>query len=74
MMKFLNNWTICLDKLPAYSCFNRKFKVTLDQDLMKRMYKSNTVSEYNKGNRKELLKNILDKMKGDVLEVAYNQR
>lgn len=73
-MKFLNNWTICLDKLPAYSCFNRKFKVTLDQDLMKRMYKSTTVSEYNKGNRKELLKNILDKMKDDVLEVAYNQR
>lgn len=73
-MKFLNNWTICLDKLPAYSCFNKKTKITLDHALMNRMYKSTTVSEYNKGNRKELLKNILDKMNGDVLEVAYNQR
>lgn len=73
-MKFLNNWTISLDKLPAYSCFNKKFKITLDNDLMKRIHKSENVDEYNKGNRKEMLKNILDKMKGDVLEVSYNQR
>ena len=73
-MKFLNNWTISLDKLPAYSCFNKKFKITLDIDLMKRIYKSENVDEYNKGNRKEMLKNILDKMRDDVLEVSYNQR
>lgn len=73
-MKFLNNWTLTLDKLPAYSCFNKKTKITLDYDLMKRMYKSENIDEYNKGNRKEMLKNIIDKMKGDVLEVSYNQR
>lgn len=73
-MKFLNNWTLTLDKLPAYSCFNKKTKITLDYDLMKRMYKSENIDEYNKGNRKEMLKNIIDKMKDDVLEVSYNQR
>jgi len=70
-MKFLNNWTISLDKLPAYSCFNKKFKITLDYDLMKKMYKTEAVDEYNKGNRKKMLKNILDEMKDDILEISY---
>ena len=70
-MKFLNTWTICLDKLPAYSCFNKKFKVALDYDLMKRIYKSENVEEYNIKNRKKLLKNLLDEMKDDMLEISY---
>lgn len=74
MTKFLNNWTITLDKLPVYSCFNKKFKVTLDYALMKRIYKSENVDEYNLKNRKQLLKNLLDVMKDDVLEISYNQR
>jgi len=70
-MKFLNNWTISLDKLPTYSCFNKKFKVTLNNDLMKQMYKSKNIDEYNKNNRKQLLKNVIDEMKDDVLEISY---
>ena len=70
-MKFLNNWTICLDKLPSYSCFNKKNKVALDYALMMKMYKSKNVNEYNKNDRKKLLKNVIDEMKGDMLEVSY---
>jgi len=70
-MKFLNNWTICLDKLPTYSCFNKKFKVTLDNALMKKMYKAKNIDEYNKNDRKKLLKNVIDEMKDDVLEISY---
>lgn len=70
-MKFLNNWTICLDKLPSYSCFNKKNKVALDYALMMKIYKSKNVNEYNIKNRKKLLKNVIDEMKGDMLEVSY---
>jgi hypothetical protein len=73
-MKFLNSWTIALDKLPVYSCFNRKFKVTLDNALMTKMYNSRDINEYNINDRKTALKTLLDVMKGDVLEIKYSAR
>jgi len=72
-MKFLNAWTVSLEKLPSYSCFNKKFKVTLDYALMKRIYASKNINEYNIQNRKKLLKNVMDAMKGDILELSYYQ-
>jgi hypothetical protein len=70
-MRFLNSWTITLEKLPGYSNFNKKFKIRLDKCLMDKMYKSLSIEEYNIKNRKALLKNVINCMKDDFLEVSY---
>jgi hypothetical protein len=73
-MKFLNSWTIALDKLPAYVCFKSKFNITLDYALMTSMYKSRDIEQYEINDRKLALKSLLDVMKGDELEVKYAPR
>lgn len=73
-MKFLNSWTIALDKLPAYLCFKSKFNVTLDYALMTKMYNSRNITEYEINERKVALKTLLDTMKGNELEVKYASR
>jgi len=72
-MKFLNSWTLLLDKLPTYSAFKKEFVVELDYALMMKMYNSN-YEEYTH-NRKLLLKPILDAMKGkNTLKIKHNNR
>lgn len=72
-MKFLNSWTLLLDKLPTYTSFKKEFNVELDYALMMKMYKSN-YAEYS-ADRKMLLKPLLDIMDGkDLLKVKHNQR
>ena len=73
-MKFLNSWTIALDKLPAYLCFKSKFNITLDYALMTKMYNSRNINEYEINDRKVALKTILDAMKVNELEVKYAPR
>lgn len=72
-MKFLNSWTLLLDKLPTYTAFKKEFIVELDYALMMKMYKSN-YKEYNV-KRKALLKPLLDAMnKKNMLKVRYGNR
>lgn len=71
-MKFLNNWTINCDKLPAYTAFKSTYSVNVPKALLETIYNSN--ADYLTAERKAMLKNVIDAMKNDTLQVKHSQR
>jgi hypothetical protein len=71
-MKFLNSWTIALDKLPTYAAFKKSFEIELDNAFMQKIYNSN--NDVFTDERKALLLPIINAMKGNKLKVKHNQR
>jgi hypothetical protein len=73
-MKFLNSWTISLDKLPAYTAFKANYEMKLDATLLNAIYHSDNPNFT--ADRKQLLLPILEKInkKTGILKVKHNQR
>jgi hypothetical protein len=71
-MKFLTNWTISVDKLPAYSAFKSTYTVHINKGLLETIYDADR--EYLTSERKALLKNVMDKVHNNILHVNHAQR
>ena len=73
-MKIINNWTLQINNLPAYSKFNGIFNLNLNYELLDLCNKSNE-KDFTE-DRKKLLLPVLEKVnkKTNQLKVKHNQR
>jgi hypothetical protein len=71
-MKFLTNWTIDIEDIPAYADFNKDFKEYIDIKI------ANLILESNDERLTDLIKQdfqkIVNRIKNDVLLVKYSPR
>jgi hypothetical protein len=73
-MKFLNGWSISIDKLPAYSAFKKPSYIDVDYHFFEKMY--NSQLDVFTQNKKLLLFPILKSInpKTNTLDISYSQR
>lgn len=73
-MKFLKNWTLNLEKIPAYASFKTEFVIDVDYELLKMMYESD--NDVFTEDRKKLLLPVLEAIdkKTNTLKIKHNNR
>ena len=71
-MKFLQNWTIILDKVPKYADFNKDFIERVDLPLAKLLLQDERIHPATKPEFAKLIQRV-DK-KTNILQVKYKPR